>query len=121
MSQRRTVFGSMTWSAVAAAVGLALIAGPRAAWSQATAPASAPAAEPGAKQVSDLSTRYKFLERYQAAGDGKAAAPQHPGEIGQYRVASRDVIRVVTDKPQGAPDRQESSVQVIYTERAGAM
>jgi hypothetical protein len=62
--------------------------------------------------VADLTTRYRFVEHY--ATDPARA---QPGEIGQYRVASRDVIRIVTDKPQGAPDRSERVVQVIYTER----
>jgi hypothetical protein len=73
------------------------------------------AAEEGAgkiPQVADLTTRYRFIEHY-TTDPSKA----QPGEVGQYRVASRDVIRIVTDKPPGAPDRSERVVQVIYTER----
>ena len=35
----------------------------------------------------------------------------------QYRVGSRDTVKVVRERPQGAPDRVESSLQMIYTER----
>jgi len=123
------------WSAVVAAAAVvawlvaALTAGPaRAQVPAAVAPPSAspplPATAPGPgqprpepRQVGDLATKYRFVERYAAPGAGAAK----PGEIGQYRVASRDVIRVVTDKPQGAPDRAETTIQVIYTERPAVM
>jgi hypothetical protein len=70
------------------------------------------------RQGFDLSTRFRFIERY-----GAGAGPGRPQdrEIGQYRVATRDVLKVVTEKPQGAPDRSERTVQVIYTERPAAV
>ena len=76
-------------------------------------PAPAPAEAP---PVADLATRFRFVERYAAEG----LEPQ-PRQIGQYRVAIRDVIEVMTEKPQGAPDRAETTVQVIYNERAAAV
>jgi hypothetical protein len=57
---------------------------------------------------------YRFIERYVTEAD---AAKAKPTDIGQYRVAARDVIRVVTEKPQGTPDRAETTVQVIFSER----
>ena len=59
-------------------------------------------------------TRYRFVERYTVEADPKAIKP---GELSQYRVACRDVLRIVTEKPQGTPDRKEMTVQVIYSER----
>jgi hypothetical protein len=63
-------------------------------------------------QVADLTTRYRFVERY-AIDTAKAKQK----ELVQYRVASRDVMKRMTEKPQGAPERQETTVQIIYTER----
>ena len=62
----------------------------------------------GVRQVGDLTTRYRFVER--SPGGGKTP----------YQVATRDVLKVVVEKPQGAPDRSERTVQVIYTERPAA-
>jgi hypothetical protein len=127
MRQRRTVVsvpgrgpGSWSWwwstlTTAAVVVGAATITRAQAQ----TPPVRAARDQPGSsvvppapKQVGDLTTRFRLIERY--AGD--AAKPQ-AGEIGQYRVASRDVIRMVVEKPQGAPDRSERTVQIIYTER----
>ena len=36
-------------------------------------------------------------------------------------MANRDVVKVETEKEQGAPDRKETTVQVIYTERPVAV
>ena len=73
-------------------------------------PAANPAAQPGEAQP--LSLRYHFSERYSDKED-----PQKPEVLTQYRVASRDTVSQVTEKPQGTPDRAEKSVQSIYTER----
>jgi hypothetical protein len=73
-------------------------------------PAANPADQPGEAQP--LSLRYHFSERYSTQED-----PQKPEVMTQYRVASRDTVSQVTEKPQGAPVREEKSVQSIYTER----
>lgn len=68
------------------------------------------------RPVSDLdpSKRFRFIERYVRERDPARAAS---GEVSTYKVASRDVIRVVNERSQGAPSRTERTVQVIYTER----
>lgn len=79
------------------------------------APPAAKEAQPPAdlpRQVGDLTTRYRFIERY-APDPARAGAR----DLLQYRVASKDVLKRMTEKPQGSPDRAESTVQVIYTER----
>lgn len=106
MSRSRTVV--QRWVKVLAAACLA-----------ATGPALIPPAwsqEPAPAQVSDLTTRYKFIERY--APDADKA---QPGEIGQYRVALRDVLKVMDEKPQATPGRSETTVQIIYGERPTAL
>lgn len=82
-------------------------------------PAPAPARPPGENplapapaQVGDLTTRFKFVERYTL--DPEQA---QRGDLNQYRVALRDVIRLASEKAQGAPDRKETTVQIIYAER----
>ncbi len=117
MSQRRAVEtargvrGRRAWSFRHAGLCLVL------AWGAGMIAASAAQTQtpPAENQVSDLTTRYRFIERYAAASGGQAA------EIGQYRVANRDVLKVETEKEQGAPDRRETTVQVIYTERAATV
>ena len=59
------------------------------------------------RQVGDLSTRYRLLER--AAASAADAQP--------YQLATVDVLKVIAEKAQGTPDRTERTVQVIYTER----
>jgi hypothetical protein len=63
-----------------------------------------------------LSARYRFIERYTVEAD-----PKRPEALSQYRVGSRDTVRVVRDRPQGTPERDESSLQMIYTERAAKL
>lgn len=115
-----------SWSAslAAFAFAFAFVAGSAAAPTWAQAPAAAPgprpaqgAEAPAENQISDLTTRYRFVERYAPESPNGGSA----GEIGQYRVANRDVLRVETEKDQGAPDRKETTVQVIYTERPAAV
>lgn len=81
-----------------------------------------PVAAPGELGTSGTAepdqTRYRFVERYTVESDPKAIKP---GELSQYRVACRDVLRIVTEKPQGTPDRKEMTVQVIYSERPAAV
>jgi hypothetical protein len=64
------------------------------------------------RQVGDLSTRFRFIERYTPA-----EPLAHPTDIGLYRAGARATHRTVTERPQGAPDRRESTTQIIYTER----
>jgi hypothetical protein len=90
------------------AIAALLISG--AAMSRAQEPAANPAGQPSEAQP--LSLRYHFSERYNTQED-----PQKPEVLTQYRVASRDTVSQVTEKPQGAPERAEKSVQSIYTER----
>ena len=80
--------------------------------------APVPAQEPDARleQPDDappLSARYRFSERYSVEPDAKK-----PDALTQYQVGSRETVKVVRDRPQGAPDRVESNLQMIYTERA---
>lgn len=100
-------------------LGLSVNPGIRAQDPKAEPPAPAegenPLAPPPA-QVADLSTRYKFVERY-----ARGSETDDPTDIGQYRVALKDAFKVVTDTPQGAPTRQEGSVQIILTERAASV
>jgi hypothetical protein len=60
-----------------------------------------------------LSARYRFTERYSLTDD-----PAKPELVNEYQVAMRGTYKTVTDKPQGAPERSESSSHLIYTERA---
>ncbi|WP_240911518.1 hypothetical protein [Paludisphaera soli] len=63
-------------------------------------------------EVQPLSLRYRFAERYIETPD-----PAHPEWLTQYQVGVREKVKVVREKPQGAPDRAETSLQTIYTER----
>ena len=87
---------------------------------QVAAPALPPAAstEPTTPAAETNPTRYRLIERYSAETDPGAVKAR---ELSQYRVACRDVLRVVTEKPQGTPDRREMIVQVIYSERPAAV
>src|SRR5207245_1350424 len=89
---------------VAAVAGTAWPAG-----GQAQGPAAPKAAE--RLPVADLATRFHFVERYGSEEKTK------PELIGQYRVAVRETIRDSTERPQGAPERTEHTLQVIYSER----
>jgi hypothetical protein len=71
---------------------------------------------PPPEQVGDVTNRYKLIERYTPE-----PTKDQPEVIGQFRVALRDVARIVEEKPQGAPDRKESSVQLIFSERPAAL
>src|SRR4051812_46287530 len=79
---------------------------------QAPAPAPGATKEGAPAAVAGLSTKFRFTERYERGGDRT-----RPDALDQYRVASRDVLRAVTEKAQGAPERQERTRQSIYAER----
>jgi hypothetical protein len=74
------------------------------------APAAAPPAAP--RRVADLSTRFRFVERY-----GTADERSRLDLLGQYRVAIRDTVKVTTEVAQGTPERTEVTEQTIFAER----
>ena len=76
----------------------------------AQAPDGKTPAQPGDPEA--LSARYHFMETYSAAGD-----PARPELLNQYQVGCRETVKVTREKPQGAPDHDESVLQTIYTER----
>src|SRR5208337_1819401 len=61
-----------------------------------------------------LSARYHFLETYTATAD-----PAKPELLSQYEVGCRETVKVTREKPQGAPEHDETVLQTIYiyTER----
>ncbi|AMV36391.1 hypothetical protein [Planctomyces sp. SH-PL62] len=117
-----------SWGFLTTAFSWVLVVGlhPSFATAQAPEPAStpvpaadeaAPTAESpddAAKQgeVQPLSLRYRFGERYTETPD-----PTRPEWMTQYQVGVREKIKVAREKPQGAPDRAETTLQSIYTER----
>ncbi len=109
--------GPGIWARLGLACLLAAAAAARPSSAQ-TPPAEPPPAEEAAAEeeargeVQPLSLRYRFAERYVEAPD-----PAHPEWLTQYQVGVREKVKVVREKPQGAPDRAETSLQTIYTER----
>ena len=89
---------------------LVLLAGTLTAQVQAQEPDSKVAASPADPEA--LSARYRFLESYAVAED-----PAKPELLTQYQIGSRETIKVTRDKPQGAPEQDETVAQTIYTER----
>ena len=79
-----------------------------------TSPAQAPDAKAPAtgSDAEALSARYHFLETYTATED--AAKPEL---LNQYQVGCRETVKVTREKPQGAPEHDETVLQTIYTER----
>jgi hypothetical protein len=61
----------------------------------------------------DLSTRYRFIERYAAPG-----ARPDPLSVGQYQVGISETIQHITERPQGAPIRVDDNYITRYSERA---
>lgn len=80
----------------------------------ASASGSGTAAPPSgdSHSVTDLVTKFRFVEHYE-----KTDAKAPPGSIGQYRVVTRDTIKVVTEKKQGTPERTEATQETEYRER----
>jgi hypothetical protein len=64
-----------------------------------------------------LSARYRFLERYTVETD----PTKRREALSQYRVGSRETVKIARERPQGTPERDESSLQMIYTERAARL
>ena len=71
--------------------------------------ASSPA---GRGPANGSTTRYRFIERYALTEDGG-----RPEVLTQYRVAIRETIKTSTDSPQGTPQRNETTLQTISSER----
>lgn len=107
---------SLAWTAMLALPTHAQVAPPAQPPATRTPAAGAPAATEPEPELDP--TNYRLVERYSTEVDPKAVKP---GEFSQYRVGCRDVIRVMTEKPQGTPDRIERSIQVIYSERPVAV
>jgi hypothetical protein len=80
--------------------------------SRAQAPVTKP--EGPAEATEPLSLRYRFSEHYSPSQD-----PARPEALSEYQVGTRETIKMAREKPQGAPDRDEKTLEVIYTERAG--
>jgi hypothetical protein len=91
---------------------LALLLLPGAALSQETPKGKEGSTPAKTQKFTDLTTRYRFIERY-TSQDDKAG----PGIVGSYRVAILDVIRDSVESSQGAPKRTELSRHTIYGER----
>ena len=90
---------------------------------RAQAPAESPApdqpargGDPAKGQTLPLSNRYRFVEQYSDVLD-----LTHPEWLTQYEVGSRETVKMVRELPQGAPERGETSLQTIYTERVSRL
>ena len=64
----------------------------------------------------DISTRYRFIEQYDT-GNG----PPPAGTLGTYRLAFKNTNKVSEERTSGAPSTTQTSLQMIYTERAAAV
>lgn len=93
-------------------VAVALLIGLAAGSGRAVAQAPAQDQEPPLGGIQALSLRYKFIERYAPTPDAN-----HPEWLTQYRVGSREKIKMARDTPQGAPEQLETTLQTVYTER----
>ena len=110
---RRAVIGLLGAMIV---LGAGLLPPNRSRAQEAPAKAEAPKESEPAKQdqeaVEPLSVRYRFIETY-----SDEEKPARPDMIGPYQVGSLETVQFEDEKPQGAPDRNEGTIQVIYTER----
>jgi hypothetical protein len=66
---------------------------------------------PAETSAEPLSVRFRLIEKYTLTPDALK-----PELINTYQVGIRATNKTVIDKPQGAPDRYESKMQMIYTE-----
>ena len=76
------------------------------------AQAPGPSSPAGRGPANGSTTRYRFIERYALTEDGA-----RPEVITQYRVAIRETIKTSIDNPQGTPQRNETTLQTISSER----
>lgn len=113
---RGSVLGSERRFGLLRSVAIALLVVSATAWSRAAAQEQVqdqgPAQQPELGQIQPLSLRYKFVEKYAEAAD-----PAHPERLTQYQVGTREKIQIARDVPQGAPERVQTTLQTIYTER----
>lgn len=108
MSQNQSAIRCASRNALAVLIACAFV-------SQSTSRGQAPAEtkNPAGQAAPDLSTKYRFIERYSVPG-----SKPDPQSLGQYRVGIRETIERIIEKPQGAPDRVRETYQTIFSERA---
>lgn len=111
MSQNRSAIRCALRNALAALIGCAVVS-----HSASRGQAPAEAKNPAGQTAPDLSTKYRFIERYTVPG-----SKPDPLSLGQYRVGIRETIERIIEKPQGAPDRTRGTFQTIFSERAARM
>jgi hypothetical protein len=79
-------------------------------------PSSARQAEPALAQPGGenqaLSARYRFQEKYIVVDN-----PAQPEQLSQYEVATRETAKITRERPQGAPEFDQTELKSIYTER----
>lgn len=119
MTERRSserVDGGLSWRLrlILAAVAVAAMPAIPAAAQEPASVSEPPADE--YERVVDVTSRYRFLERYAVPGSN---AP--PGALGQYRVDLQVTTRRAIDRPEGAPDRSEGRLRLVYNEQAAAV
>jgi hypothetical protein len=66
--------------------------------------------------VGDLTTRYRFIERYATAAEGAESQM-----VGQSRIGIVETIKTQIENPRGAPDNRQLVAQTIYTERPAVL
>jgi hypothetical protein len=88
-------------------------------WGMFSSPAAQPpavpepaASTPAGQRVPDVTTRYRFLERYTVLPDRT-----RPEAISQYQVAVLETVKLSRDQTKGAPVRSQSRIQTIFSER----
>jgi hypothetical protein len=98
--------GRVILTALVALVATSALPGSAAAQPPATKPAQ-PAAEAPA-----LSARYRFQEKYVLKED-----PEQPAALSQYKVGSRETVKITLERPQGAPEVEQTVLQTVYADR----
>lgn len=77
---------------------------------------AAPSGEQPPSAVTDLTLRYRFMERY-----AKTEDPASSQEIVQSKVGVLETIKTVIDNPRGAPGRRQIEAKTNYTERTAEL
>ena len=108
MNRHRSAKGRGFTTAVAGLIGCGLLLGVPARGEDPVEPGRS-----NGQPSIDLSTKYRFIERYTFPG-----ARPDPLSIGQYRVGIRETIERVGRRPKGAPDLAQEARQIIFSERA---
>lgn len=75
-----------------------------------------PAAKAGGPQgdVQSLSAHYRFMERY-------SNDPAKADMLNQYRVGTRERVKITSDRAEGAPEVNQLEVQTIYAEQVARL